>query len=174
MRNLSHRFTRFGLLMSSLVCLLLAAAVFAGAQTRQAGLWETTTRMTWIKSPMPNGAPPPGAMDGSHTSQVCLTPEMVEKYGTPLPLVRKECSISNVQKTDHGMTAEITCVGRMNGKGTIDANWVDPFHADSKAHFAGTFENGPSSKPIEWASFSSSVFRKQNCGDVKPIEPNAK
>ena len=174
MRTPSIRLTRFGLMMSCLVCLLFSAAVVAWAQTRQAGLWETTTMMSWQKSPMPNGALPPGTMGGSHTSEVCLTQAMIDKFGAPMPLARQDCTIVNVKKGEHEMTAELTCIGRMNGKGTIEASWEDPFHAKSKVHFTGTVENGPNSRPIEWTSSSTSIYKRSNCGAVKPIEPTSK
>jgi len=174
MRSLSNRLTRFGLMISCMVCFLMATAVFAWAPARQGGLWETTTMMSWQKSPMPNGALPPGTMGGSHTSEICLTQSMIDKFGAPMPLARQDCTIVNVKKTEHDMTAELVCVGRMNGKGTIEASWEDAFHAKSKVHFTGTVENGPSSRPIEWTSSSTSVYKRGNCGTVKPIEPTTK
>jgi hypothetical protein len=174
MRTLSVRLTRVWFLVPCLIACMAAAAVVAWAQTRKAGLWETTTLMSWQKSPMPNGAPPPGAMGGSHTSQVCLTQAMIDKYGAPMPLNRADCSVTNIEKTDHGMTAEMVCTGRMNGKATMESSWQDPEHAKGKVHFTGNVEAGQTPRPVEWTANSSSVFKSADCGTVKPVEPNSR
>ncbi len=161
----------------SFACLFACVTLFAltaWAQNRKAGLWETTTTMNWQKSMMGGGAPPPGAMGGSHTTQVCLTQAMIDKFGAPMPLNRPDCSVTNVQKTDHGMSAQMVCVGRIDGKATMESTWQDPEHAKGKVHFNGAVQVGTSTRPIEWTALSSSVFKSADCGTVKPIEPNAK
>jgi len=169
--NRPHRFLKVS---ASLLCFILMATVFAWAASRKPGLWEITSTMTWQQSPMPNGAPPPGPMSGSHTSQVCLTQAMIDKYGAPLPQSRNDCQVTNVRKGEHSMTAEMVCSGRMTGKGTLESSWTDAEHATGKVHFTGTAQFGPTPHPIEWTSESTSVFKGDDCGSVKPVEPNSK
>jgi len=154
---------------------LFAAAFFASAQsTRKPGLWEMTTTMTWQQSPMPPGAQaPPGSAfggGGPHTSQVCLTQAMIDKYGAPVPQSRNgECQISNVVLKPTSMTADWICGGRMAGKGTLESSWADPNHAVGKVHFVGNLQMGANSRPIEYIIDSSSVYKGPDCGSVQPM-----
>jgi hypothetical protein len=155
-------------------CCALAAAVLAIAQSRQKpGLWEITTKMTWQQSPFPNipGMPDmASAMNGPHTMTVCLTREMIDKYGGPLPQSKNnECKAENVKMDANGMTADWVCNGSMKGKGTIQSSVTDENHITSKVHFTGTMQMGPDSKPVEWTNDSTSVFKGAECGKVKPI-----
>jgi len=167
-----------GIAASCLACLFFAAAVYAWAPARKAGLWEMTTNMTWQQSPFPGGTPPPAAAaafgGGPRTTQVCLTQAMIDKYGAPVPQGRGDCQVSNVKLSDHGMTADMVCTGRMGGNATVESSWTDDEHATGKVHFTGTLQAGPSPKPIEWTINSTSVYKGADCGNVKPIEPSSK
>jgi hypothetical protein len=157
-------------------CCLLAVAVAAWAQGRKAGLWEMTTTMTMQQSPVPPGMTPPAnspLSPGQHVTQVCLTQEMIDKYGAPPPQSRdRDCQFTNVQKGDHGMTADMVCSGRMTGKGTVKSEWSDPEHATGEVHFTGTVQGRNGERPLEWTSQSTSVFKSADCGDVKPVGGN--
>ena len=158
----------------TLLCsLFLVAAVFAWAQGRKPGLWEITTTMTWQQAPFPPGMAPPASADspfgpGSRTTQICLTQAMVEKYGAPLPQTRHDCQIFNVQKSNHGMNAEMLCSGRINGKGTVASSWDDSEHAKGKVHFSGTSVGRTGTVPVEWTTDFSSVYKGADCGTVQP------
>lgn len=152
---------------------MLVAAVFAWAQGRKPGLWEITSTMTWQQSPFPAGmTPPPNSpfAGGPRTRQVCLTQEMIDKYGAPVPQSSQgDCMITNVSKSDHGMTADMSCSGRMSGGGKMQSSWTDAEHAKGSVHFMGTIQgrNG-NPMPVEWTTESTSVFKAADCGDVKP------
>ncbi|MGB6973248.1 MAG: DUF3617 family protein [Terracidiphilus sp.] len=146
---------------------VLALTIFVWAQTRKAGLWKTTSTMTWEQSPFPGGM---DAMGAPRTTEVCVTQEQIDKYGTVPPQTRGDCQVTNLNKTDHGMSAVIECSGRMQGKGTVEASWTDDTHSTSKVHFVGVMQMGPNSKPFEWSIESSSVFESTDCGSVKPIK----
>ena len=142
-----------------------------GPATRRPGLWAITSSITLQQSPFPAGmAPPPSSplAPGEHTVQVCLTQAIIDKYGAPIPDSRNDCQITNVQKSEHGMTADLVCSGRMTGKGTLESNWIDPEHAKGTIHFLGTVQVGPNPRPIEWTRESTSIFKSSDCGDVKP------
>jgi hypothetical protein len=150
-------------------CCLFAVAMIAWAQAnRKPGLWEMTTNMTWQQSPMPAGMTMPGG--GPHTTQVCLTQAMIDKYGAPMPQSRNgECQISNVVLHSTSMTADWVCSGRMAGKGTLESSWTDPDHAKGKVHFVGAMPMGPNTMTMEYTIESSSIYKGPDCGSVKPL-----
>lgn len=146
----------------------LALGMLASAQGRKPGLWEVTANMTWQQSPFPGGMGPMGG--GAHTTQVCVTQEQIDKFGTVPPQARGNCQVTNVVKKANGMTGEMVCSGPMSGKGDIQASWNDDSHATSKIHFSGAMQMGPNPKPIEWTVESTSVFKGADCGSVKPLQ----
>src|SRR5580658_3816732 len=152
-------------------CLFLAWSV-ARAQGRKPGLWEMTSNMTWQQSPLPAGmsASNSAFAPGPRISQVCLTQAQIDKYGAILPQGRNNCQVVNVVKKANGMTADMVCTGRINGKGSLESTWTDDAHATGKFHFVGTMQMGQDTKPIEWTTESSSAFKGPDCGDVKPAQ----
>jgi hypothetical protein len=144
----------------------LATAVVVCAQTRKAGLWETTSTQTWQQSPMPGGAAPPGS-GAPNTTKFCLTQQMIDRYNAIVPQIRG-CQLTNVVRKANGMTADMTCTGTMNGKGNLESFASDSEHAKGKIHFIGSMKMGPNTAAVEWTAESSSVFKGADCGDVKP------
>jgi hypothetical protein len=155
----------------ALLCTLFILTAFVWAQAvRKAGLWEMTTNMTWQQSPMPGM----NMSHGDRTTQVCLTQEMIDRYGAPVPQSNKDCTITNVSLHTTGMTAEMVCTGPMNGKATMQSSWSDGNVAKGTVHFVGTMQMGPHSGPIEWTVNSTSVYKGPDCGSVKPLPMPAK
>jgi len=145
----------------------LAMTVFAGAQTRKAGLWELTTTMTWQQSPFPGGGP--GGAGVPQTTEVCLTQAMIDKYGAIMPSTRNgACQIANVAMKPGGMTGEMVCTGAMSGKGTLESSSADGVHATGSVHFVGSVKAGANTMPVEWTSHSTATFKSADCGSVKP------
>ncbi|MDE3199392.1 MAG: DUF3617 family protein [Acidobacteriota bacterium] len=153
---------------SAVVALVLLPASWA--QSRKPGLYQTTSKMTWDKSPFPAGMPQ-GAMGGTeHTSQVCVTQEQIDRFGTAPPQMRgQDCHLTDVNKTDHGMTAHMVCSGHMAGKGDLKVTWTDADHSTSTLHFAGSMQMGANSMPFEWTVESTSNYKGPDCGSVKPL-----
>src|SRR5208283_4944603 len=122
--------------------------------SRKAGLWESTSTMTWQQSPMPAGMIMPAGSNspfggGPHTTQVCVTQAMIDKYGTPPPQSRNnQCQMSNMQIKAGGMSADWVCSGTMAGKGSVESSWTDSDHTDTKVHFLGSMQMGTNSRPI--------------------------
>jgi hypothetical protein len=110
------------------------------------------------------------AAGGTHTIPVCLTRQQIDKYAAIIPPI-SDCSVSNLVKKVNGMTADLVCAGRMSGKASLESSWTDDEHATGKVHFVGSMQAGPSNKPIEWTSESSSVYKGADCGSVKPFPP---
>jgi hypothetical protein len=149
-----------------------AASMLAGSQAgRKPGLWEVTSKTTWQQSPFagePDAAPVSAA---PQTTMVCLTQEMIDKYGGPIPQAHNECQLSNVNRTANGMIADWICNGGLNGKGSIQSSWTDDNHSSGKVHFSGTMQLGQAgSRPVEWTNQFTASYKRQNCGGVKPEE----
>jgi hypothetical protein len=163
-----------GGLWISVGCGAMATAMLLMAQPdRRPGLYEMTSNMTWQQSPFPAGMQmPPGANaafgGGPHTTQVCITQQMIDRYGGPVPQSRGNCQMSNVVKKSDGMTADWVCTGAMNGKGTVESSWTEDGRSKSKVHFTGEMQMGQRSAPVEWTMESTSVFKGSDCGNVKP------
>lgn len=157
-------------------CCVLATAMFLIAQPQKhPGLYETTSTMTWQQSPLPPGMQlPPGVQSpfsgSTHTAQVCITQEMIDRFGGPAPQTRQGCQLASVVKTAGGMTASLVCTGMMSGKGTVESSWSEGGTSKSKLHFTGAMQMGQRSTPVEWTVESTSTFKGPDCGDVKPIQ----
>jgi len=160
---------------------VFAVSIAAFAQAvRNPGLWEMAVTMTWQKSPMPPGVTLPQGMANpfaaaTHTSEVCLTQEMIDKYGAPVPTSKGTCTISNVVLKPSSMTADMTCTGQMNGQATIESSWSAGNTAQGKMHFTGSMQMGGSSVPVEYTVETASTYKGADCGSVKPLPmPTAK
>ena len=179
-------------------CSLFAVALLAWAQGgRKAGLWEVTATMNMGGQQMPQMPPnaqmpqlppgvqlppgmqmPPGGgmggmMGGPHTSQVCVTQEMINKYGGPSPTPpshNSDCKMTNVSVTAAGMTATMVCTGQMNATGDLVFTFVDANTSTTKMHIKGTTTHGANSMPIDMSMSATSVYKGPDCGSVKPIQ----
>jgi len=149
-------------------CLLAGSLSLTAATNRKPGLWEITTNTTWQKAPEVPGGDAEKLRGGAHTTEVCLTQEMIDDYGALLPQGRGQCSIQNRISTESKTTGDYVCIGMMDGKGQLESVWADPEHVNGKVHFVGTFQVGAMRQPIEWTTESKSQFKSSSCGAVKP------
>jgi hypothetical protein len=149
---------------------LFSTAVIVFAQGKdaphhngKAGLWEVTTTIAWQKAPVRTGGPgaPPAA--GSHTTQVCLTQEMVDA-GALLPQSRGECHIQNKVAKPGSVTGNYLCTGKMKGMGNLESTVPDLEHVNGSIHFIGTLDVNGHPQPIEWTTTSTAVFKGEQCG----------
>lgn len=106
--------------------------------------------------------------DSTHTTQVCLTQEMIEKYGALLPQSRGECTLANKVIKSGTITGDYLCTGLMSGKGDLVSTWTDVEHSRSSVHFVGTLRVGGDAQPIEWTTESTAVFKSNDCGGLLP------
>ena len=155
--------------------LAIFAAVTVPAQDKvqhsaKPGLWEVTSTMTWQKTPVQPGQPggPPRA--GSHTTEVCLSQEMVDA-GALLPQSRGQCRIENKVIKPGSVTADYVCTGKMKGKGILVTTFSDLEHANGSLHFEGTLDVAAQAKPIEWTVTSTSVLKSAQCGNNQAATP---
>jgi hypothetical protein len=157
----------------ALGCFLLVTAHLSWAQAvRKPGLWEMNSTTTWQKSP-----PLPPAMQGANnpfatmtrTTQVCLTQQMIDKYGVPISSPEQGCAVSNLALKATSMTAEMDCTGRMNIHMTMQSSWPSGNTAQGKIHTTGTMQMGASTVPIEYTVVSTSTYKGPDCGSVQPL-----
>jgi len=144
---------------------LFALANFSAAQNRKAGLWSITTTMHYESQPATPGRPTASA---PYTTSACLTQELIDKYGAPLPQVGGTCKITSLDKQAHSVKAEMACTGRNSGNATMESTWTATT-ATGSVHFAGTPASGSSARVVKWSSTSTSVFKSKDCGNVQPF-----
>lgn len=162
---------------------IFSAAVLVFAQDRdkdssshhygKAGLWEVTSSMAWQKAPaLRAGAPggPPAA--GSHTTQVCLTQQMVDA-GALFPQSRGQCQIQNKVVKPGSLTANYVCTGRMKGMGNLETTFPDLEHVNGSIHFVGSLDVNGHGQPIEWTTSSNAVFKSATCPNNASPAPQA-
>lgn len=154
--------------MAVLCWLGFGSLALSGTTTREPGLWETTSTTTWQKSPEIPGEQAPKLHAGTHTTQACLTEEMIKDYGALLPRPRGQCTIENQVFKDGKVTGDYVCSGMMSGRGKLESSWTDAEHATGRVHFSGTFQVGAERQPVEWTTETTSTFKSPNCGSVKP------
>lgn len=127
-------------------------ATVALAQDRKPGLWTITTAITTAA-----GAMPP------HSTDVCLTRELIDGFGAPLPKLSGDCRVTRLDKKANSVSADMVCTGATVGKATMQSTWTAD-HATGSIHFVGTVP-----RPTEWTSNSTSVFKSADCGSVQPF-----
>ncbi len=156
-----------------MVSLAFAGAVLitgttAFAASQKAGLWEVSSTTTWQRPVGGLGGPHDPASSGRHTKDVCLTQEMIDKYGALMPQPRGQCRIEGQVMKNGGTTARWVCSGKMKGEGTLETDWTDMEHGTGTLHFRGTIAASSGLEAVEWTTHSTSVFKSSSCGDVKP------
>ncbi len=164
-------------------CCGLALAVLAWGQARQkAGLWEVTTQMNMggADAPqmpqlppgvqLPPGMQMPASPFAPHTSQVCVTQAMIDKYGGPYSNPQRgDCQVSDIALTPGGMTAKIICTGQMNATGTVQSTFSDGNTTKTTVHLTGTMQMGSANRPIDITMQSTAVYKGADCGSVQPV-----
>jgi hypothetical protein len=171
----------------TLSCCLFTVALFAWAQSaRKAGLWEVTTTMNMAGMQMPQMPPNMqmpagmrmpsaggGSPFGTHTSQVCVSQEMIDKFGGPTgnpPSHNSDCKMTNVSIMANGMTAKMVCTGQLNATGDVKSTWTDGNTTHTTIHLEGTMQHGPNTMPVNMTIQSNSVYKGPDCGSVQPAQ----
>lgn len=156
---------------------LAVVGIAWGQMKQKPGLWEVTSTMTMAGMPqmpampqMPPGVKMPMASPfAPHTTQICVTQAMIDKYGAPYSTPQHgDCKVTDVVQKPNGMTAKITCAGAMNTAGTIEASWTDANSVHTTMHMTGTAPAGESGRPMDMTIKADSTYKGPDCGDVKP------
>jgi hypothetical protein len=162
----------------TLGCCIVATSISASAQSKKAGLWEVTSTTTIQQAGREAGQPSGTESVNPSPNQsaplpVCLSQALIDKYGVVLPPSLRDCQVFNVAQTANHFTADMTCKGSYNGKGSIESTWTDEDHAVGKVHFvAKTKDASPIS--MRWTQDVSAVFKSADCGTIKPRPMPAK
>jgi hypothetical protein len=151
----------------------LTPALLAGAQSGKAGLWAVASRTTFQQSGTvgvmnaPQPLDPPS--DANPGLAVCLSQEVVDKFGVILPPSLRDCEYSHIVRQPNHLTADVACTGRMNGRGSVDASWTDDDHVIGKIHFVVKAKHGPEkTMTMAWTQDSNAVYKGSDCGQIKP------
>ena len=138
---------------------LIALAPLAQAQ-RKAGLWEVTSSMSM------SGMPAMSSM-GPHTQQVCVSQQMIDKYGGPFTNPQRgQCQVTNVVLTATGVTANLTCSGQMNMTGTLQTTFVDANTTKTTMNLNMSMPNG---QAMTMTMNATSAYKGADCGSVQPL-----
>ena len=141
-------------------CCVIALAAQAQGQSRKAGLWEVTSQMSM------SGGPQNMPQMPAHTSQVCVTQAMIDKYGGPYSNPpQSQCQMTNLSVTATGMTASLTCTGRGSMTGTVQTIFVDA--NTTKTTVQMSMAMGPNT--MNMTMVSTAVFKGSDCGSVQPL-----
>jgi hypothetical protein len=170
--------------MQLCLCALTVAALAQAQSGRKPGLYEVTSQMSMAGAgapqmpsmpqlppgtQLPPGMQMPASPFAPHTTQVCVTQAMIDKYGGPSPAPQHgQCKVTDVSMKSNGMTAKIVCTGQMNATGTVETTWTDANSSQTKMHMTGTMQMGSNSGPIDMTMQSTSVYKGPDCGSVKP------
>lgn len=168
---------RYFVLSGLAVIAIAAAPISAIASHGKAGLWSVTTQIGGMPQQMPHMTPEQmqqmQAMGvqmphmGPHgmTTQYCMTAAEVNSDAPPS--MQKDCKISNMHTDGHTMSADMTCTGRMQGKGHMTVTYDNPEHYAGKVVFAGSAEG----QTTDVTDTFEGKWVSADCGSVKPMHP---
>ena len=158
------------------LCGLIAAALIlapgaALAGHGKAGLWNTSSTTNMALAMPPDVAAKMKAMGmkmpaaQTTTSQMCMSQAEVDSNAPPhIDQGATGCVTKVVSATASGITAQMTCNGRMKGTGQMKTTYRGAEHYEGSYDFKGTVEGNPTNM--------STTFRgdwvKADCGSVKP------
>lgn len=161
-------------------CALALTASVWGQMKQKPGLWEVTSTVSMAGMPampampqLPRGVHMPAMASpfAPHTSQICVTQAMIDKYGAPYRTPpRGDCKVTDIVTRTNGMSAKITCTGQMNATGTVESSWTEADTSHTVMHLKGAMNMGSSSSPIDMTVKADSTYKGPDCGSVKPIE----
>jgi hypothetical protein len=104
---------------------------------------------------------------GSHTQEVCVTQAMIDKYGGPYSNPQNaQCQVTNVSLTPTGMSANLSCTGRMTMTGTVQTTFVDANTTKTTMLMNMTMGNG---QQMQMTMQATSTYKGADCGSVQPL-----
>jgi uncharacterized protein DUF3617 len=155
------------------VAALLLAPVAAYAAHGRPGLWKITSTTQIPNMPqMPpemmarmkaRGMPMPGQpLD----TQICMTPEEVNMDHPPaMDRDGQSCTSKVLSQSATSVTTEVTCHGKVEGKGRSQVSWRGTDHYQGTYVFRGSMEG----KVQQISTSYTGDFVKSDCGAVKPM-----
>jgi len=104
---------------------------------------------------------------GSHTSQICVTQAMIDKYGGAYSNPQRgSCQTTNMVVTPAGMTANLSCTGQMSMTGTVQTTFVDA--NTTKTHGPDDDDDAQRANDEHDVAIDA-TYKGPDCGSVKPV-----
>lgn len=156
-----------GILGTGLVLMLPAAAL---AGHGKAGLWTVTSTTNMNMAMPPEVAAQMKAMNmkmpsNTHTSKMCMSQAEVDANAPPhIDQGATGCTTKVTSASASGMTAVMTCTGRMKGTGNVKVTYSGAEHYTGAYSFKGTVEGNPTDMKTDFKG----DWVKADCGAIKP------
>jgi hypothetical protein len=154
-----------------LAAALILAPTAALAGHGKAGLWNTVTTTNMAMAMPPEmmaqmkamGAKAPTA--NTIKGQMCMSQAEVDSNQPPhIDQGGTGCTTKLISQTASSMKAEMTCNGRMKGKGHMQVTYNGAEHYKGSYDFKGTVEGNPTNMSTTFQG----DWVKADCGNVRP------
>jgi len=144
-------------------CAAAVATALIAQSNRNPGLWQVTVTVEHVVTPFPVSP-----FNPPQTRQECVTPEMISRYGGPMPQMRDVqggCQFKYILRHADWTTTEYACTGNMIGTGKIESKWSANGTSTGTLHFKGKVLGRPTVDIVTYKS----VFKGADCGSAKPL-----
>ena len=149
---------------------VLASSGAALAGHGKAGLWNitSTTDMNMTMPPQVAAQMKNRKMPAqTHTSQMCMSQEEVDSGSAPhIDPAATGCVTKVTSATASGMTAAMTCNGRLKGTGQMRISYRGAEHYSGTYDFKGTVEGNATTMDTHFKG----EWVKADCGTIKPYK----
>lgn len=168
---MGHEMTKW--ISAATATALLLAPVAAHAAHGRPGLWKITSTTELPNMPhMPpelmarmkaRGMPIPGQ---PIVTEICMTREQVAMDRPPsVERNGQSCTSKLLSQSASAVTTEVTCHGKVEGKGRAMVSWRGSDHYEGTYVFRGSMEG----KVQQISTSYTGDFVKADCGGVKPM-----
>ena len=151
---------------------VLASSGAALAGHGKAGLWNVTSTTEMNMTMPPQVAAQMKSMHSqapaqTHTSQMCMSQEEVDSGSAPhIDPAATGCVTKVTSATASGMTAAMTCNGRLKGTGQMRISYRGAEHYSGTYDFKGTVEGNATTMDTHFKG----DWVKADCGAIKPYK----
>lgn len=151
-----------------LVSVLAVGPALAGQG--KAGLWNVTSTTSMAMTMPPEVAAQMKGMNmamptRTHTSQMCMSQAEVDSGAPPhIDQQATGCVTKVTSASAAGMTAVMTCTGRLKGTGQVKVSYSGAEHYTGSYSFKGTAEGAPTTMNTTFKG----DWVKADCGAIKP------
>lgn len=154
--------------------LIVGAALLAPAPALaghgKAGLWNVTSTTSMAMAMPPEVAARMKGMNmtlppQTHVSQMCMSQAEVDSGAPPhIDQAATGCTTKVVSASAAGMTAVMTCTGRMKGTGQVQVTYSGAEHYTGSYSFKGTVEGNATDMTTRFKG----DWVKADCGAIRP------
>jgi hypothetical protein len=150
---------------AAVAAVMLPGAALAGHG--KAGLWKVSSE-TMLDMAMPKGMEKAAQMPATrHTTHMCMSQEEVDSGAPPhIDQAGTGCTTRLLSATATGMTAAMTCNGRLKGSGQMQITYRGAEHYQGKYDFKGQVEGNATAMTTRFKG----DWIKTDCGAIKPYK----